>query len=128
MNQAKLFLLSLLGVALAIEYDRTGVFTFLVPAVVGIFVLLASWVRNILDHSKVWSPQIYSLWDDVIYEYPLTTFLILLSCCPYYSEFNKTRNSGFLRHPSYSKELVLWFLEVPKNSQEFKGTPSNTMC
>ena len=38
------FKVGAIGVALAIEYDRTGVFTFLVPAVVGIFVLLASWV------------------------------------------------------------------------------------
>ena len=45
-DQAKslLHMVGAIGVALAIEYDRTGVFTFLVPAVVGIFVLLASWV------------------------------------------------------------------------------------
>ena len=40
------FKVGAIGVALAIEYDRTGVFTFLVPAVVGIFVLLASWVSQ----------------------------------------------------------------------------------
>ena len=46
-DQAKslLHMVGAIGVALAIEYDRTGVFTFLVPAVVGIFVLLSSWVR-----------------------------------------------------------------------------------
>merc|ERR1711899_579659 len=34
------------GVALAIEYDRTGVFTFLVPAVIGIFILISSWITH----------------------------------------------------------------------------------
>lgn len=49
-DQAKslLHMVGAIGVALAIEYDRTGVFTFLVPAVVGIFVLLASWVSSVL--------------------------------------------------------------------------------
>jgi len=47
-DQAKslLHMVGAIGVALAIEYDRTGVFTFLVPAVVGIFVLLASWITH----------------------------------------------------------------------------------
>ncbi len=34
------------GVALGIEYDRSGVFTFLVPGVVGIIILFASWVSG----------------------------------------------------------------------------------
>ncbi len=34
------------GVALGIEYDRTGIFTFLVPGAVGIFILFASWVSQ----------------------------------------------------------------------------------
>ncbi len=33
-----------IGMALAIEYNRAGVFTFLVPAVIGVFILLSSWV------------------------------------------------------------------------------------
>lgn len=33
------------GVALAIEYDRAGVFTFLVPGAIGLIILFASWVR-----------------------------------------------------------------------------------
>ena len=32
------------GVALAIEYDRSGIFTFLVPGAIGIFVLIGAWV------------------------------------------------------------------------------------
>ena len=36
------------GVALAIEYDRTGVFTFLIPGVIGIIILIASWVKTFL--------------------------------------------------------------------------------
>jgi hypothetical protein len=32
------------GMALAIEYDRTGVLTFLIPGVIGIFILIGSWV------------------------------------------------------------------------------------
>ena len=45
-DQAKslLHMVGAVGVALAIEYDRTGVFTFLVPAVIGIFILIGSWV------------------------------------------------------------------------------------
>lgn len=34
------------GVALGIEYDRSGIFTFLVPGVVGIIILFASWVSK----------------------------------------------------------------------------------
>jgi lipoprotein signal peptidase len=34
------------GVALGIEYDRSGIFTFLVPGVIGIFILFAAWVRK----------------------------------------------------------------------------------
>ena len=32
------------GVALAIEYDRSGVFTFLVPGAIGILLLVGAWV------------------------------------------------------------------------------------
>ena len=32
------------GVALAVEYDRHGAFTFLVPAALGICILIGSWV------------------------------------------------------------------------------------
>ena len=48
-EQAKslLHMVGAIGVAMAIEYDRTGVFTFLVPAVVGIFVLVSAWVSQI---------------------------------------------------------------------------------
>ena len=47
MNISKTLLkVGAVGVALAIEYDRTGVFTFLVPAVIGIFILISSWVSN----------------------------------------------------------------------------------
>ena len=47
-DQAKslLHMVGAVGVALAIEYDRTGVFTFLVPAVIGIFILISSWVSR----------------------------------------------------------------------------------
>ena len=41
-----LHMVGAVGVALGIEYDRTGIFTFLVPGVVGVIVLLASWVKN----------------------------------------------------------------------------------
>ena len=34
------------GMALGIEYDRTGVLTFLVPGVIGIFILIGSWVSS----------------------------------------------------------------------------------
>ena len=49
-DQAKslLHMVGAVGVALAIEYDRTGVFTFLVPAVIGIFILISSWVSRLL--------------------------------------------------------------------------------
>ena len=40
-----------MGVALGIEYDRSGVFTFLVPGVIGIMILFASWVR-ILNYKQ----------------------------------------------------------------------------
>ena len=33
------------GVALAIEYDRSGIFTFLVPGGIGILLLVGAWVR-----------------------------------------------------------------------------------
>lgn len=33
------------GLALAIEYNRTGIFTFMVPAAMGLVILLASWVN-----------------------------------------------------------------------------------
>ena len=36
------------GVALAIEYDRSGVFTFLVPGAIGILLLVGAWVSQIL--------------------------------------------------------------------------------
>lgn len=47
-EQAKslLHMVGAIGVAMAIEYDRTGVFTFLVPAVVGIFVLVSAWITH----------------------------------------------------------------------------------
>lgn len=47
-EQAKslLHMVGAIGVALAIEYDRTGVFTFLVPAVLGLFILLSSWITH----------------------------------------------------------------------------------
>jgi hypothetical protein len=41
-----LHMVGAIGVALAIEYDRMGVFTFLVPAVIGILILLASWITH----------------------------------------------------------------------------------
>ena len=34
------------GVALAIEYDRNGIFTFLVPGGIGILLLVGAWVRS----------------------------------------------------------------------------------
>ena len=34
------------GVALGIEYDRSGVFTFLIPGVVGLVIMFASWVNK----------------------------------------------------------------------------------
>jgi hypothetical protein len=34
------------GMALGIEYDRSGVLTFLVPGVIGIFILIGSWVSS----------------------------------------------------------------------------------
>ena len=34
------------GVALAIEYDRSGIFTFLVPGGIGILLLVGAWVRS----------------------------------------------------------------------------------
>jgi hypothetical protein len=37
-----------IGLALAIEYNRNGVFTFLVPAVMGFVILLASWVGKMI--------------------------------------------------------------------------------
>lgn len=41
-----------IGVALGIEYDRSGVFTFLVPGVIGILILFASWVSQM--QLKMW--------------------------------------------------------------------------
>ena len=53
-EQAKslLHMVGAIGVAMAIEYDRTGVFTFLVPAVVGIFVLVSAWVSFCIQIQK----------------------------------------------------------------------------
>ena len=34
------------GVALAVEYDRNGAFTFIVPALMGILILIGSWVSS----------------------------------------------------------------------------------
>ncbi len=47
-DQAKslLHMVGAVGVALGIEYDRSGVFTFLVPGVVGVLLLLASWISK----------------------------------------------------------------------------------
>ena len=48
------------GMALGIEYDRTGVLTFLVPGVIGIFILIGSWVSrpNLVSLSKASHNQI----------------------------------------------------------------------
>ncbi len=40
------------GMALAIEYDRTGVLTFLIPGVIGIFILIGSWVNFVIIGNK----------------------------------------------------------------------------
>jgi hypothetical protein len=40
------------GMALAIEYDRTGVLTFLIPGVIGIFILIGSWVNFMPKSTK----------------------------------------------------------------------------
>ena len=63
-EQAKslLHMVGAIGVAMAIEYDRTGVFTFLVPAVVGIFVLVSAWVNPYLN-SKIQSNTTVDLTD-----------------------------------------------------------------
>ena len=48
MSSDALFLLQIVGavgVALAVEHDRHGAFTFIVPALLGIIVLIGSWVR-----------------------------------------------------------------------------------
>ncbi|CAB4064028.1 unnamed protein product [Lepeophtheirus salmonis] len=47
-EQAKslLHMVGAVGVALAVEYDRTGVLTFAVPGVIGIIILLASWITH----------------------------------------------------------------------------------
>ena len=42
------------GVALAIEYDRSGIFTFLVPGAIGILLLVGAWVSYTLN--KVMQP------------------------------------------------------------------------
>ena len=41
-----------IGVALGIEYDRSGIFTFLVPGVIGILILFASWVKIAIKKSN----------------------------------------------------------------------------
>ena len=47
-DQAKslLHMAGAVGLALAIEYNRTGVFTFMVPAAMGLVILLASWISH----------------------------------------------------------------------------------
>ena len=40
------------GVALAIEYDRSGVFTFLVPGAIGILLLVGAWA-SFINQSKL---------------------------------------------------------------------------
>ena len=41
------------GVALAIEYDRSGVFTFLVPGAIGILLLVGAWVSYSIELSMI---------------------------------------------------------------------------
>ena len=63
-DQAKslLHMVGAVGVALAIEYDRTGVFTFLVPAVIGIFILIGSWVSlHSVDISGIFCHYVKSI-------------------------------------------------------------------
>ena len=79
-DQAKslLHMVGAVGVALAIEYDRTGVFTFLVPAVIGIFILISSWVSRLLVlmhtfyilntcYAKMHLSQNDFLWEEIIF-------------------------------------------------------------
>jgi len=40
------------GIALGIEYDRSGVFTFLIPGAAGIVILLAAWVRYLFPENE----------------------------------------------------------------------------
>ena len=42
------------GLSLAIEYNRTGIFTFMVPAAMGLVILLASWVSIIPKLQLIW--------------------------------------------------------------------------
>jgi len=57
-DQAKslLHMAGALGIALGIEYDRSGVFTFLVPGVAGLIILLAAWVRHTFHESMTKCP------------------------------------------------------------------------
>ena len=43
-SRSLLQMVGAVGVALAIEYDRSGVFTFLVPGAIGILLLVGAWV------------------------------------------------------------------------------------
>ena len=45
-SRSLLHMVGAVGMALGIEYDRTGVLTFLVPGIIGIFILIGSWVRR----------------------------------------------------------------------------------
>ena len=64
------------GVALAIEYDRSGVFTFLVPGAIGILLLVGAWVSCIHRMSRNYFLQI-SL-DDCVHCEFLSSFLFIL--------------------------------------------------
>ena len=44
-HRSLLHMAGAVGLALAIEYNRTGIFTFMVPAAMGLVILLASWVN-----------------------------------------------------------------------------------
>ena len=46
-NRSLLHMAGAVGLSLAIEYNRTGIFTFMVPAAMGLVILLASWVNII---------------------------------------------------------------------------------
>ena len=49
------------GVALAIEYDRSGIFTFLVPGAIGILLLVGAWASL-----NKWKNKDWTNWDFLI--------------------------------------------------------------
>ena len=51
-SRSLLQMVGAVGVALAIEYDRSGVFTFLVPGAIGILLLVGAWVSCINGISR----------------------------------------------------------------------------